>query len=516
MSRHKRADIAAKHGYFLDQPGADKRVGFLWHHENGFNLRIKLAVHERQLKFKLKIRYRPQAAYDGLARPALNIIHQQARKGIHLHIGQVQHRPLKHGHALLQSEHRAFLRARGHGHNHPVKQPGRTMNQIEVAIGRRVKAAGINRRPHALKFVSTAKKFKENTIQRLLAEAAAWMQIKNKGKPAAFMTSIAQSSGSGRNATRQPARLWLGRLLWLCVGALCGALLLGFVQQRRQTDRLKQQQASLAASFDRWLPRTEQALAALAPMREDLETEILSAGSATSSKDIRLSVYRGKLKRLRAQLEQAEQALRQLGKETAALAGSSGQSQSSVLESALRKQADLEKLAADARDDLRQLEVRLDLTAAYWGMLVAREAEEKKEIEVEKIRSAAAAEIRQAVANAQQKELLENTRAILSNSRPQKEQTFIQAVPEQPQPVIASRPMPPSVAIVPATYHLPYHPPVVWNVYRPYWQRPWPYYWQRGCGLTYGSYYMPATSVACSYNSAVPIRRFGPYLVVGN
>ena len=39
----------------------------------------------------------------------------------------------------------------GNGHNHPFKQLGRPLNHIQVAVGDRIKAAGINHRTHKTK-----------------------------------------------------------------------------------------------------------------------------------------------------------------------------------------------------------------------------------------------------------------------------------------------------------------------------------------------------------------------------
>src|ERR1051326_492925 len=49
--RHQPAHGAAKAKNLFDQPRAQVRVGLGWHHENSFQLRLQLAVHQRHLQF---------------------------------------------------------------------------------------------------------------------------------------------------------------------------------------------------------------------------------------------------------------------------------------------------------------------------------------------------------------------------------------------------------------------------------------------------------------------------------
>src|SRR5665213_1817918 len=66
MSRHERADIAAKPRDFFHDTRTQKRVGVLRHHENRLDVFVQLAVHQRELELKFKIGDGAQPAHNRL------------------------------------------------------------------------------------------------------------------------------------------------------------------------------------------------------------------------------------------------------------------------------------------------------------------------------------------------------------------------------------------------------------------------------------------------------------------
>lgn len=113
------------------------------HHEEGFHVGRHLVVELGHLKFAFKIRYSPQAAQDDPGIQLFHIVHQQSVKLIKAHVGQMsacageQFQPLSDGKAPLLG------RVVQHCHHHFGEDVRAALNQIQMADGHGVKAAGI-------------------------------------------------------------------------------------------------------------------------------------------------------------------------------------------------------------------------------------------------------------------------------------------------------------------------------------------------------------------------------------
>ena len=99
------------------------------------NILIELAVHQRHLKLILKIGQRPQPSDHRVAGLLLHVLHEQALENVHRDIGQPGGGLLNHGFSLGGGEQRLLAPVAGHGHHHTVKQTGRPLDDIQVAVG---------------------------------------------------------------------------------------------------------------------------------------------------------------------------------------------------------------------------------------------------------------------------------------------------------------------------------------------------------------------------------------------
>ena len=78
MGRDKSTDVAPEPGNLFYDPRTKEGVSVLGHHENSLDALVQLAVHERELEFKLKIRHGPQAAHHGLGLATGDVFDEQA------------------------------------------------------------------------------------------------------------------------------------------------------------------------------------------------------------------------------------------------------------------------------------------------------------------------------------------------------------------------------------------------------------------------------------------------------
>jgi len=76
---------------------------------------------------------------------------QQSIERQHLHAVERSGHLAQKSESLLESEIRLFLIVMGDCHNHFVKKLSRALDYIEMTIGDRVEAAGINRASHGRK-----------------------------------------------------------------------------------------------------------------------------------------------------------------------------------------------------------------------------------------------------------------------------------------------------------------------------------------------------------------------------
>src|SRR6185369_8024605 len=80
--------------------------------------------------------------------PPFHIFHQQTRKGVRSDITQPPDRLLDQPQAFLRTEERPFSFVRCHRHHDMIKKLGRTVHQIQMAIGKRVETARVDHRSH--------------------------------------------------------------------------------------------------------------------------------------------------------------------------------------------------------------------------------------------------------------------------------------------------------------------------------------------------------------------------------
>ncbi len=148
VRRDEALHIAAQPRYLLDNARTEKSVSFSRHHKNRFHGPVQFTIHQSELKFKFKVRNGAQSADDSLAILLGGVIDQQTVERIRVHIGELAQRLFNQAQTILEREEWLFALVLGHGHDDAVKQLGRALNDVQMAVGQRVEAAGINCRSH--------------------------------------------------------------------------------------------------------------------------------------------------------------------------------------------------------------------------------------------------------------------------------------------------------------------------------------------------------------------------------
>src|SRR5438105_1806303 len=83
--RHQPGNIPAESEDLFHQPGTDKRISLIGHHEHSFDIRTKPAIHEGHLQLVLIIRNSANSAEQNLSGVFRRVIHQEPIEGIDLH-----------------------------------------------------------------------------------------------------------------------------------------------------------------------------------------------------------------------------------------------------------------------------------------------------------------------------------------------------------------------------------------------------------------------------------------------
>jgi len=148
MGRDEGADVAAQMGHFLDNARAEKGISVFGHHKNRFDTFIQLTIHQSHLEFKFKVGDGAQAADDSLGGPALDVFNEQAIEGVSLDVGEVLDGLGDHFLALGHGKERAFAFAERHRHDDAVEQPGSPLQNVQMAVGERIEAPGIDGSTH--------------------------------------------------------------------------------------------------------------------------------------------------------------------------------------------------------------------------------------------------------------------------------------------------------------------------------------------------------------------------------
>ena len=108
------ADVAAKFGDLFDESGARVTELLVGHDEDGFDLRLQVAVHQGHIELKFKIREGAQPADDGISFLSEGEIDEQAAENYRADVGQLNQVGLEHREALLGREERALAGVLGH------------------------------------------------------------------------------------------------------------------------------------------------------------------------------------------------------------------------------------------------------------------------------------------------------------------------------------------------------------------------------------------------------------------
>jgi hypothetical protein len=105
---YKTADFAAQPGDFLDDPGAEKGIGLLGHHEEGLDPLVELAIHEGQLELELEIGHSPEAAEDRVTAALFDVVNEQSFEGLDLDTGHKGHGLFDQAASLFEGKERRF------------------------------------------------------------------------------------------------------------------------------------------------------------------------------------------------------------------------------------------------------------------------------------------------------------------------------------------------------------------------------------------------------------------------
>ncbi len=109
---------------------------------------LELAVHQGHLEFELEVRDGPQAAYHGDCALLPGELDQKPLECKNLHVFEVDGDLPEHREALIYAEESMFGVIYGGGDDDLVEKGGGPGDDIEVAVGDGVEAAGINGEAH--------------------------------------------------------------------------------------------------------------------------------------------------------------------------------------------------------------------------------------------------------------------------------------------------------------------------------------------------------------------------------
>ena len=140
--------VAAVARDLFHERGAGVAILLVRHDEDRLDLGLQVAVHQRHVELKLEVGERSQAADERVGLLGDGELDEQAveeNSGDVWVFGDVG---LNQSEALFGGEKRALARVAGDGDSDAVKQPGRAVEHVEVAVGQRVKGAGINAVTH--------------------------------------------------------------------------------------------------------------------------------------------------------------------------------------------------------------------------------------------------------------------------------------------------------------------------------------------------------------------------------
>ena len=123
---------------------AQVAIGLPGQHKNGFQARLEFAIHQRHLQFVFVVRNSADAAKDHASAAFASVIDEQSFEHIHFDVRPFLGDFAQHLHALGHAEQRLLFRVAEHGHDQEIEHFLAALDQIQVAVGDRVKRARID------------------------------------------------------------------------------------------------------------------------------------------------------------------------------------------------------------------------------------------------------------------------------------------------------------------------------------------------------------------------------------
>src|SRR5579864_2085599 len=141
-------DVSSELGELFDKARTQEQVTQAGGNEDGRDVRLQAAVHERHLEFAFKVGNRAQPPDDDVGSGFSREVDGEPVKSAHLDIRAGAEAVANHLHPLLDAEERMLARILEHGDDHPVEDQGGAIHHVQVAVGQGVEAAGVERGGH--------------------------------------------------------------------------------------------------------------------------------------------------------------------------------------------------------------------------------------------------------------------------------------------------------------------------------------------------------------------------------
>ena len=142
--RHEPFDGAAELGHFAHDARAEIAVFFRGHHEDGFDVGLETAVHERHLEFVFVVGDGADAAEDDLGVAAADIVDEQAVEEIDFDVGPFAGDLAEHFRALGSGEERGFVEVLEDGDDEAFEDACAASDEVQMPVGNRVKGARVD------------------------------------------------------------------------------------------------------------------------------------------------------------------------------------------------------------------------------------------------------------------------------------------------------------------------------------------------------------------------------------
>jgi len=128
----------------LDEPRADVRILLIGHQKHCLYLRSQAPVHQSHLQLVLVVADGANPAQNGLSMLFENKLHQQPIEGRDRNVIEALNCFGKHLDPLRNRKERRLLRVVQDRDHQVIKDLCPTRNQIQMTVGQRIEAAGVN------------------------------------------------------------------------------------------------------------------------------------------------------------------------------------------------------------------------------------------------------------------------------------------------------------------------------------------------------------------------------------